>query len=402
MKSIVGFIVILSALLFIPSTFIEDCESPKAWLIIAFSCFALFYVNWKKEFIQPIGIMLLAFVGSAIVSTFKSIDIHRSFGGDPHIPNGLILLIAYVIFYGVVKQTFKNFVDRCFLVNCIIFTAAVVSVYAILQVFGIDFLKWSGFPVDGNYIRPPSTLGHPNYMASYLSMVLPFVLWAHDKTPSVRKLQRVGMRVIQIAIVAAICLSQSRGAWLATLASVSFYFLKSGQFKKKFGLFIAGCIAVFSIVFFTAPNFRENAANRIETIINPGSIRFYYNTAAIKIWKKHPWFGCGTDAYATAFPPERNAWYWINQPGGAPTRAHNEFLNILATQGLLGFGIYSCWLVIIYITYRRSVSLFAMPAAASLISFFVFNLSGFPIVSTNILFMICLVFLAKETDWFAF
>ena len=46
--------------------------------------------------------------------------------------------------------------------------------------------------------------------------------------------------------------------------------------------------------------------------------------------------GTGLDTFQIAFADKRTVAYWNLEWNGSPTRAHNEALNILATQGLLG------------------------------------------------------------------
>jgi len=50
----------------------------------------------------------------------------------------------------------------------------------------------------------------------------------------------------------------------------------------------------------------------------------------------HPVLGVGLDCYGNAFPAYRSAEYVRIEWGGNPTKAHNEMINIFATQGSLG------------------------------------------------------------------
>jgi O-antigen ligase len=58
--------------------------------------------------------------------------------------------------------------------------------------------------------------------------------------------------------------------------------------------------------------------------------------AAWDIFRDHPLVGAGLDTFQIAFADKRTVAYWNLEWNGSPTRAHNEGLNILATQGLLG------------------------------------------------------------------
>ena len=79
-----------------------------------------------------------------------------------------------------VKQNFRDIGSRRLLMSCVI--AAALLACRAFETAGIDFLSWSGFPSDGHFIRPPSTLRHPNYMAAFLSRWrCRVVVWRHHK-----------------------------------------------------------------------------------------------------------------------------------------------------------------------------------------------------------------------------
>src|SRR5581483_7087325 len=58
--------------------------------------------------------------------------------------------------------------------------------------------------------------------------------------------------------------------------------------------------------------------------------------AAWQIFREYPLTGCGLDCFPLAFAPHRTPDYWADEWGVTPTRAHDEPLQLLATQGLLG------------------------------------------------------------------
>ena len=58
--------------------------------------------------------------------------------------------------------------------------------------------------------------------------------------------------------------------------------------------------------------------------------------ASLRLFWQHPVFGVGLDAFQLAFARERTVDYWLVEWNGSPTKAHNELLHVLATQGLFG------------------------------------------------------------------
>lgn len=391
MKQALVLLLFFSALFFWPMSF-EQFETPKSWALISFACFAAFAVDWKQILKDEMAAVLFAFVISCAISTFFSIDQHMSFWGNPQCPNGLLVNFSYfVVYLAVIRRMYLvnwSYGWHYELINAVIISATVLSAYAIAQVFGYDFMQWHGTIIEGKFVRPPSTMGHPNFMAGYLAMVLPFALSRVDRYGIIR-----GVKIASICfMVVAIILSQSRGMWLSAATSLLVYLFLTNAPLKSIVKGLGAILVLVSIVFLAIPQFRYGAQYRARDIFSPGESRIYYPTAALKIWQKYPFFGSGLDTFETAFQHERNSRYWEIEKAGSPTRAHCELLNILATQGLFGF------LIVIYLT---AVILWRLnrqrdPAIAGAIAaFYVQNISGFTVISTGILFALCLALLKE-------
>src|SRR6185295_14336100 len=58
--------------------------------------------------------------------------------------------------------------------------------------------------------------------------------------------------------------------------------------------------------------------------------------SGLRMFGDHPALGVGLDAYVAAFPPYRTAELTRIEWGGTPGKAHNDAIQILATQGVLG------------------------------------------------------------------
>jgi len=59
-------------------------------------------------------------------------------------------------------------------------------------------------------------------------------------------------------------------------------------------------------------------------------------SGGLAIFRDHPLTGCGPDTFHLAFEPKRTAAYWRLEWNTTPARAHNEVIQVLATQGGLG------------------------------------------------------------------
>ena len=89
-----------------------------------------------------------------------------------------------------------------------------------------------------------------------------------------------------------------------------------------------------------------------------GSNRVYIWRHALSIVPNRPLLGTGPDAFFFAFPPAAHAKY-----GEFYDKAHNEYLQILVCQGILGLTAYLAFLGSVIITGTKKA--FSSPAAAA-------------------------------------
>ena len=111
-----------------------------------------------------------------------------------------------------------------------------------------------------------------------------------------------------------------------------------------------------------------------------GSRRIYIWRNALEVYPQHPLIGTGPDTFGRIFPEEAQMKY-----GERYTKAHNEYIQILICQGILGF---LCYMLFIGATLAKSVpKAFRNPLVAAAMAAFIaycaqsfFNI-GVPIVS---------------------
>jgi len=78
-----------------------------------------------------------------------------------------------------------------------------------------------------------------------------------------------------------------------------------------------------------------------------GTNRVYIWRNALSVYPKHPLIGTGPDTFYQAFPPEAHMRYGENYD-----KAHNEYIQILICQGILGL---ICYLVFLVSSFLKSV-----------------------------------------------
>ena len=171
---------------------IEIFEVPKMHFVYFVSTIILFSTLIKTaiegKFLIPKNLrffIFLIFIIVQILSTFFSIDKFTSISGYPsRLNGGLLSQFAYLaIFYtGLVNLSFEK--AKKLLVAAVI-SALFVSLWGIAGHFGRDpscLVLTNNFTSDcwqeefNPMLRIFSTLGQPNWLASYLVLILPFAI----------------------------------------------------------------------------------------------------------------------------------------------------------------------------------------------------------------------------------
>ncbi len=142
----------------------------------------------------PIGVYCLMTLLSAVSSEHR----HVAFFGILERYEGALVLIGYAVILFLVMNVFKQEKTVKMLFGCLLTSAAVISIIGVFQYFGMDLFQNSSFQ---RLITPLSlaneagkfalrvnertifsTLYNPNYVGSYMAMVMPviivLIIWA--------------------------------------------------------------------------------------------------------------------------------------------------------------------------------------------------------------------------------
>ncbi|MGR3219733.1 MAG: O-antigen ligase family protein, partial [Candidatus Anammoxibacter sp.] len=141
-------------------------------IIIALWLIMIIHAN-KFEFPHThLNLPVLAYIITTIIATIFSINPYMSLVGGYKRYEGLIETCAYIfIFFAIIR--FINTARRLNLViNVIVFTAVITSLYGFMQYFGHDPYRWS----TPNRSRVFSTFGNPVFFSAFLITTLPLSL----------------------------------------------------------------------------------------------------------------------------------------------------------------------------------------------------------------------------------
>lgn len=386
----------------------------------------------RTPFDIPIGLFVL----SQFISTLFSMDpIVSWFGYYSRFNGGMLSILCYtLLFYAYVSNIPKEFAKK--LLFSVLGSATVVSIYGVLQHYGIDKHIW----VQDVQSRVFSTLGQPNWLAAYLVTLLPLTFAAmlnfqfeifNLKTLKFPfKFQIVIWYVLSLLFFVTLLFTRSRSG-LAALVVVDILFWLTLFLEKiswkTFRIPFIMCHIAFAICLFLfgtgipkIDNFIQNNQSVLQTTLpaptgpvlesggtESGIIRKYVWQGAINAWKATPkniLIGTGTETFAFAFyqykPIGHNntsEWDFLYN------KAHNEYLNFLATTGIFGLGTYlfligsiCFWFIKIIQSTNNPINKSTnknyqfIPAAifAGWTSLLITNFFGFSVVVTQLLFFL--------------
>lgn len=419
---------------------------------------------WKKTvFDLPIAFFIL----SQLVSTIFSIHPPTSiFGYYTRFHGGLLSTFAYTVLFAVFVQKIsaKRIWDYF---KTLAVTSLIVSFVAIPEHFGHSFScilinsshlsqnlplsevlspsqLWLSYNADcwiqDVQNRVFATFGQPNWLAAFAITLLPvFTICAALRAGKERWLYSITSWALMLDLL----FSKSRSGilglvvgtiWFAVLALM---WMKkdlaqknqkdwSTEVKNVFTQFrstgvVAAGIILLAIIFGTPytpsllsliqktptpPPETTPVANRLEVGgTDSGEIRKIVWRGALDVWKRYPLFGSGVETFAYSYyqdrPMEHNT---ISEWDFLYNKAHNEFLNFLATTGLFGLITY-CVLLGSFLGYpaymairnrqnTTQLSAFLISVSAGVVALSVSNFFGFSTVTVSLL-----LFLLPAMSW---
>ncbi len=397
-----------------------------AWLI-------KIVVNHKINFQKTYLIIPLAlYLGSHILSTIFSIDVQTSIWGYySRFHEGLVATTCYLILYfAVVSNLKKQDIMRIFYVS--LASGTIVSLWGILEHFGSSpscwFITGSGGVdcwIQDVKSRVFATLGQPNWMAAYLDVLILISLGLIVQAKKVKPY----FLIFTPLFFAALLFTRSRSGILGLMLGLGvfagFYIYtnrKDLNFKKlltKPLLIVLGALLVLTVLFGLPFAQTENwSLERITSqksiqpvtktvdptisITESGDIRNIVWEGALKVWQRYPVFGSGVETFAYSYYKDRPvAHNLVSEWDFLYNKAHNEYLNILATTGLVGtlaylsiLGVYTWW----FLKSKKDVLTIALYAGWTTI--LVTNFFGFSVVIIGLFFFLIPAFslILKEPE----
>jgi len=348
-----------------------------------------------------LDIPLLFFLFSQIVSTIASFDGRTSLlGYYSRFNGGLSSSLCYGLLYWAwvsninTKKTIKA-------LRFLLASAGLVSLYGILEHFGIDKDIW----VQDVAARVFSTLGQPNWLAAWLVVLIPSTWALALKAKNIKAKKFWLWNGASFIFFLTILFTKSRSGLLGlVVAGVVFWGLTYSKKRLKPFLALASVIILTALSVGTPwspslikvisrqaiPQYSLTGGTALEGGgTESGTIRQIVWKGALNVWRHYPVIGTGVETFAYSFynyrPIEHNL---VSEWDFLYNKAHNEYLNIMANTGTLGIAAYLAVVFSSILLMLRSKSELNVAFLAGYASLLATNFFGFSVVPTSLLFFL--------------
>lgn len=322
------------------------------------------------------SLLVIGFLGTQLLSTLFSIHIPTSlFGYYTRFNGGLLSLFCYSFLFFVALQEFSFKQIKTILISLAI-SGLGVALFAIPEHFGYAFscifirqtFSTSCWIQDVQN-RIFGSFGQPNWLAAFALTLIPVLIaQAYSYYQKEKSKQHFWLFLITpLLLILTLIFTKSRSGWLGLGAEL---FLFAGGvfiiwFKQKprppltqFAPFriIGGIVVSLGVA---AAMFGTPWTKGLESLLTPppvesapvdrleqggtdsGEIRKIVWEGAIKVWQRYPLLGSGVETFAYSYYQDRPLTHnTVSEWDFLYNKAHNEFLNYLATTGILGTGAY--------------------------------------------------------------
>jgi len=324
---------------------------------------------------------VLGFLGLIFLSTIFSSHFYTSIWGYYSRFNGG--LVSYLVFFGIYFVGI-NFLDqgkKKKVINAVCLSLFPISLYGIFQI--------------SEYDRIFSTLGQPNWLASYIVFVLPVVVGLAVREKEDLK-RYFWMATAGFALV---------NLWFASSLSgvlglvASFLYLAVVFRKKVFNKWTLVGLLVFLL--FGAMNlsfFKDRMSDALVfstdpesyKVSDPGLIRAGLWEGSLNMSVANPknlLLGVGPETFPYEFPFFREGFLnYSSEWNFILNKPHNYYLEILVETGALALIFY---FLIMFKTFKHKNKFMV----AGLVGFYATNFFGWPTVYTSLLFWLWLSFM---------
>jgi O-antigen ligase len=347
-------------------------------------------------------IVIALFLLVLILTSVVGVNFERSFWSTFERMTGLLTFFHLFGFFIVLTSVFKKREDWEKILGVSIVVGVILSLYILLA---------DTASTRGGGTRGGGTIGNTSFMAAYLlfDIFFAFVLLL-SKRDFARVFAGASLFIMLPVLLASTCRAGIAAFFGGIFLLMLGYFIFSGKksLKHLAIIIILVLIGACGILFVIQPDFLMEKIQTFLTLMNP---RLVVWEMSLQGWLERPLLGWGPENFNIVFNQNFNPCMFLSECGGEIwfDRAHNIVFDTLVTSGLIGFLSYlSIFGASIFLLLRKILKIkdrkeifVLLIMAVLLIVYFVQNLFVFDMISTYMMWFLCLafiVFLTKQDE----
>lgn len=359
-------------------------------------------ISWRYS---PLHLPIMAFLLVSGIATLNSIHRYTSLMGNYRFYfGGFFTLLCGIIIYFIISQELEEKVGER-IVSFILSVGAIVAFYGVCQYYGVEFFKRIPLVEKG---RVWSTMGNAIYLGGFLVMVIPLAMSRFQESKGIK---RGLLGALILLLEACLLVTLSRSAWVGIFFAIIFWVFMIGpkeilKERKAWGAIFFAAAILLTVFMVPKRMGYSRVAARAVSIVNTkesgNRSRIENWKSALKMIEERPILGSGPGTFGLLFPHYKTREFALAIGGGMTAEnAHNEFLQIGSTRGLLGLGIY-LWLLlaIFYVGLRlirqRRKRTYLAGALAGLLALLIQNQFNFAPMAVFVYFWIFSGMVAAE------
>ncbi len=295
---------------------------------------------------HPITWAFVAFTAAFTITSITSVAWLQSFWGTLERMGGLWTFWHYLVFYIITLSVLRTRAQWQKLLDLMIIVGVISALYGFLQK-----TNWSFILGSGNRARPFGTIGNAALFAGYelligyLALTLSFL---KSTAGNWRRWYWIAAGVTLLAVASTAVRGSLLAMVVATIVGILLYSVWNRSHQARIALLLgiaAVAVFFFSAVFFRDTSFVQNSPylRRITDFSSSTftvKTRFWAWQAGFQGWSESPRYilvGWGPENFNVPFSEHFNPQFF-NGPGSETffDRAHNMFVEVLVTMGLLG------------------------------------------------------------------
>lgn len=309
----------------------DPFNTPKLAILIVLAVGLIPYLfeRSKNQFklILIERLIIYSLIIGLTISTLLTNDKYVAIFGESQRKLGYLTYLGFIIVFLISTKYFEISNIRSIYTAFLILTVTLVT-YGFLQTTGNDPVKWNN-----QYNSIITVFGNPNFASAFFAMLSVALMakFFYDKNMFL-KLTNLTLIVLMLILI---WRSQSRQGLVAfSIGMAVILIVVLSKRKKSFGvialvisglLFILAIFGMLQIGPFNTLLYKESV-----------SVRGFYWRAAFEMFFSEPFNGIGIDKYGSFFKEYREIQYPLNYGFNlTSTNAHNVYLQLLATGGLI-------------------------------------------------------------------